>query len=232
MKEHALRFFTTFLLLSVFVAVYVFGYIVQQINLLLFMSQQALNAEFWNKLYSSNLAKWDLGFVSPPIKKYIDKQKDKDMRILMPGAGNGYEVEYLFERGFSKVSLLDYSQLAIRNFQRRMPSFPKEQVFADDFFKHEGTYDIIFENNFFSAIHPNQRKEYVQRMHHLLADGGKLVGLVFNEKFAPKGPPFGATKKKYFELFEPYFDLKHFETAESSVESRLGYEFFFEMVRK
>lgn len=196
------------------------------------MSQQTLNADFWNKLYSSNLAKWDLGFVSPPIKEYTDKLEDKTLRVLMPGAGSGYEVEYLFEREFSNVSLLDYSQLAIRNFQRRIPSFPKEQVFADDFFKHEGTYDIIIENNFFSAIHPDQREDYAKRMHHLLVDDGKLVGLVFNEKFAPKGPPFGATKEEYIKLFEPYFNLQYFEVAKNSVTSRLGYEFFFELIRK
>ena len=50
-----------------------------------------LNQEFWAKKYVSGETGWDMGMVSPPIKAYIDQLENKDLSILIPGAGNAYE---------------------------------------------------------------------------------------------------------------------------------------------
>ena len=45
------------------------------------------NKEFWTKRYQDNEAGWDLGTISTPLKEYIDQLTDKNLRILIPGAG-------------------------------------------------------------------------------------------------------------------------------------------------
>jgi len=51
---------------------------------------------FWSSKYQEGQTGWDMGEVSPPIKAYIDQLTNKDLSILIPGAGNAYEAAYLF----------------------------------------------------------------------------------------------------------------------------------------
>jgi orotidine-5'-phosphate decarboxylase len=66
---------------------------------------ETLTAEFWNEKYLNQQTGWDLGEVSPPIKTYIDQITNKDLRILIPGAGHAYEANYLLENGFTLMLL-------------------------------------------------------------------------------------------------------------------------------
>ena len=77
-----------------------------------------LSAEFWNQKYLDEKTGWDLGDISTPIKEYFDQIKDKDLSILIPGCGLGYEGEYLFKQGFKNVNLLDFSPVPIENFAK------------------------------------------------------------------------------------------------------------------
>ena len=52
---------------------------------------------------------WDLGIISPAIKKWFDTKKNKGLQILVPGAGSGYEVKYGFNNGFNNIHYLDIS---------------------------------------------------------------------------------------------------------------------------
>ncbi|WP_265090289.1 TPMT family class I SAM-dependent methyltransferase [Psychrobacter cibarius] len=58
-------------------------------------------AEFWQQRYEQDSIGWDMGQVSPPLKAYIDQlpESAKEQAILVPGAGNAYEVGYLHEQG-------------------------------------------------------------------------------------------------------------------------------------
>ena len=71
------------------------------------MSEQRLDKEFWNNKYINDQTGWDLGEVSPPIKSYIDQLANKGQRVLIPGAGNAYELEYLLRKGFTNVTIVD-----------------------------------------------------------------------------------------------------------------------------
>ena len=51
---------------------------------------------YWSKRYKEERTGWDIGFPSLPLKTYIDQLENKDLKILIPGAGNAYEAEYLF----------------------------------------------------------------------------------------------------------------------------------------
>ena len=83
-----------------------------------------LNKKNWNSRYDTKETGWDIGFVSPPLKEYIDQITDLNIKILIPGCGNAYEAEYLFNKGFKNVFIVDYSQIAISNLIKRIPDFP------------------------------------------------------------------------------------------------------------
>ena len=65
-----------------------------------------LDKNYWDNKYVNNETGWDIGYVSTPIKEYINQLQNKDVDILIPGAGNGYEVEYLVNNGFKNVILI------------------------------------------------------------------------------------------------------------------------------
>ena len=90
--------------------------------------------EDWDKTYQNKMTGWDVGYAVTPLQEYFDQLKDKTLRILIPGAGNAYEVEHLFNNGFKNVFLLDFAPTPISNFKKRNPSFPENQIIEADFF--------------------------------------------------------------------------------------------------
>ena len=91
------------------------------------------DVSFWENKYTIKSTRWDVGYISTPLKTYFNQLEDKDISILIPGAGNGYEAEYLYELGFKNVFLLDFASQPLENFSARVPNFPKEHLIKDDF---------------------------------------------------------------------------------------------------
>jgi SAM-dependent methyltransferase len=191
-----------------------------------------LDKNFWEEKFQSNKLEWDIGYVSTPLKEYFDQITNKDIKILIPGSGNGYEVEYLFGQGFKNVFMLDWSDSAVKNFRTRFSGFPSKNIFIEDFFLHKGKYDLIIEQTFFCAIHPLQRENYIKKIFELLYPGGKLVGLLFDRDFTHGNPPFGGSKDEYVKLFEPYFNFKYLDKCYNSIPPRAGSELFINLIKK
>jgi SAM-dependent methyltransferase len=184
-----------------------------------------LNENFWTQRYQDGSTGWDLGYVSTPIKEYADQLSDKSIRILIPGAGNSYEGEYLWKQGFKNVYIADISEEPLHNFSERVPDFPKEQLLHEDFFSLDDQFDLILEQTFYCALDPKLRDAYVEKMHGLLKPGGKLVGVLFTFPLE-SGPPFGGSMDEYRERFSRYFDLKKLEECYNSIPPRAGNEAF------
>ena len=182
--------------------------------------------QYWNQQYQDERTGWDIGYVSTPLKEYFDQLINKNLRILVPGAGNAWEVEYLFNNGFTNAFLLDFAERSIAGFKQRFPQFPDANIINDDFFEHQGKYDLVVEQTFFSSIDPGRRAAYAEKVHHLLNKGGKLVGLLFNHPFDFEGPPYGGTAQEYQKLFAKYFDFEAFQIAYNSIKPRKGRELF------
>ena len=49
---------------------------------------------YWEERYQKGETGWDAGKITTPIKEYIDQLTNKNLKILIPGAGNGYEFDY------------------------------------------------------------------------------------------------------------------------------------------
>lgn len=191
-----------------------------------------LTEEFWDNRYKTHDIGWDLGEISPPLKAYIDQLTDTSIRILIPGGGNSYEAEYLFNKGFKNVYVLDLSETALGNIKSRVPHFPSHQLLHKNFFDLEMTFDLILEQTFHCAIDPNLRTNYTIKMNQLLSEKGKLVGVLFNVPLNTDRPPFGGSKFEYLERFESKFKIKLMENAYNSHTSRDGRELFFILEKK
>jgi len=188
------------------------------------------NEQFWTNRYETAQTGWDIGYVSTPIKTYFDQVKNKNLKILIPGAGRGYEAEYLHNTGFTNVFVLDISELPLHDIRERVPNFPKEQLIQGDFFTHEGAYDIIVEQTFFCSFPPTKenRMAYAKKMHELLSPKGKLIGLWFDIPLTGnmEKRPFGGSREEYLTYFRPYFEVKTFEPCYNSIPPRAGNELF------
>jgi len=191
-----------------------------------------INKSFWNNRYLNNDTGWDIGEISTPIKNYIDQLDNKDLRILIPGCGNAYEAEYLFNNGFKNVYVIDISHLALQQFKNRVPNFPENQLICGNFFEHNSQYDLIIEQTFFCAIDPKLRSDYAIHSAKILKPNGKLVGLLFDAPLNTEHPPFGGNKLEYISYFEPYFNIAIMERSHNSIKPRSDKELFIKLVKK
>ncbi len=193
-------------------------------------NEVALGEKYWNDQYQSKTTGWDLGVVSPPIKNFIGTLPDKHISVLIPGCGNSYEAEYLLQQGFTNITLIDIAPLLVEKLKKKFAGQLNIKVIHGDFFHHEAKYDLIIEQTFFCALPPSMRVKYVWKMHQLLKEDGKLVGLLFNRTF-DKSPPFGGSKIEYEKLFNAAFKMVHMEMSASSIAPRANSELWVELLK-
>lgn len=186
--------------------------------------------EYWSQRYTEERTGWDIGATSLPLQSYMDQLPHKDLKILIPGAGNSYEAESFFRQGFTQIYILDITKEPLEAFKQRVPDFPDNQMLLGNFFDHQRSYDLILEQTFFCSFPPTKanRTAYAEKMHELLSAKGKLVGVWFDIPL--KGDlekrPFGGTKKEYVSYLSPYFDTISFDRCYNSIPERQGQELF------
>lgn len=189
------------------------------------------NKSYWENRYTKNETGWDIGVVSTPLQTYIDQLTNKNISILIPGAGNGYEFDYLLNKGFQDTYVIDIAQKPLDTILERN-EIEKKHLIHQDFFEHNGQYDLIIEQTFFCALDPSLRRNYVTKMLELLKPNGKIIGLLFNFELTLEGPPFGGSKEEYINLFNDYFTIKTLENCYNSIKPRLNRELFFIFEKK
>lgn len=194
---------------------------------------QELNQAYWNERYEQGNTGWNIGTVSSPLKIYFDQLSQKNLRILIPGGGNGHEAEYLLSLGFSNITVLDIAPKALEKLEQRFLSKigKKIQLVLGDFFEHQGQYDLIIEQTFFCALDPSLRQAYVEKIAALLPNNGRLSGLLFDTQF-PAGPPFGGNWQEYQDLFSTHFNIKTLAPCYNSIPQRMGNECFIIATKK
>lgn len=194
--------------------------------------QRTLNKSFWNNRWKTGKTGWDIGYASPAIMEYFKKVQNKNIQILIPGCGNAYEAESLYQLGFQDITILDISDEAVNKLHEKFQHQDGIQVICQDFFEHDRQYDFIVEQTFFCALQPQLREKYVLKMHRLLKENGTLIGLLFNTEFEKNGPPFGGNIDEYQKLFQNYFKINHLTNATHSIPQRQNREVFIEFIKK
>lgn len=182
---------------------------------------------YWENKYLENATGWDIGYASAPLVDYFKQLTNKTLKILISGGGNCYEAEYLFEQGFENIFVIDIAEQPLKNLKARFPNFPESHLIHGDFFNHQGKYDLIVEQTFFCALEPALRQNYADKMCDLLAEKGKLAGLLFDFELTGDCPPFGGSLAEYFQLFSEKFNIKKLERCYNSIKPRNGRELFF-----
>lgn len=186
-----------------------------------------LDREYWQHRYANGTDGWDVGAPTTPLATYFDQLSDRGLRILIPGCGRAWEGELLHTRGFRHVWLMDLTGAPFADLLKRRPDFPQDHLLIGDFFDHEGTYDLIIEQTFFCALDPSLRERYVSKMHELLVQGGKLVGVLFDDPQPgpdPNAPPFGGDRPTYQVLLERRFAHVALAPCYNSIAPRAGRE--------
>jgi methyl halide transferase len=197
-----------------------------------YLYQMEINAVYWEQRWQAGQTGWDVGYATPAIVAFCAGIQDRGLKILVPGAGNGYEAEYLWKEGFRNLDIVDLSQTALSSFQARVPDFPPAQLVHGDFFDLLGPYDLVIEQTFFCALHPRLRRAYVDHMLRILRPGGVLAGLLFDFPLTEEGPPFGGSKEEYFGLFTSGFEIRSLDRCTSSIAPRAGRELWLEVEKK
>ncbi len=195
-------------------------------------SNPDLSPEYWEQRYREGYTPWNIGHVSPPLKRFMDGIGDKKAHILIPGAGHAHEAAYLHRQGFTQVWVCDWAPSAFQGLLDEAPDFPRDHLLVSDFFALDMEVDIILEQTFFCAIDPAKRPDYAGKAAQLLRPGGILAGLLFAEPFEQPGPPFGGTAEEYLSYFKPYFEVLYMGLTPDSIKPRQGRELFFELKAK
>lgn len=192
-----------------------------------------LDQQYWTDRYKNGETGWDAGKITKPLQLYFDGLTTKDLRILIPGAGNAHEAEYLINKGFTNVTICDLALAPLQDLKRRCPSLKEEHLIQGDFFKIQHLhFDLIIEQTFFCAIDPALRKKYFEKMRDLLVPAGKLVGLLFNDVLNTDFPPFGGSKEEYLTYIPDDLEVLNFDICPDSIAPRQGRELFIVLQKK
>ncbi len=189
-------------------------------------SDISLDQSYWNTRWKKGETGWDIGYAAPAITQYMMQYTDKSAAILIPGCGNAYEAEWLAKQGFTKITLIDIAPKAAEQLNEKFQYIAAIKVLCEDFFQHEGKYDLLIEQTFFCAIPTIRRKEYVQKAASLLKPNGKIIGVLFDKIFEQPGPPFGGSADEYRSLFDPSFIIHTMDRCYNSIPPRSGSELF------
>jgi len=189
----------------------------------------------WQTHYEAEDLKWDLGEVSPPLKRLWEEGSIQPGRTLIPGCGQGHEVVFFARQGFEVVGV-DFAPGAVTLLSRLLEGKGlNARAVLSDFFlldgTHDAAYDLMLEQTFFCAIRPEERDRYVATARRVLKPGGVLAGL-FYETGEPGGPPFNTTDEDVVRHFSPFFEIERLEKCDHSIERRQDKEWLALMRKK
>jgi methyl halide transferase len=180
--------------------------------------------EFWDALYSSGEAGWDLGTPTPVFIRLLESREFPPGRMLVPGCGTGHDAVAFARAGF-RVTGVDFASGALAQARALAAAqgVPVEFIEADFFSlgqEYGGAFDYVLEHVTYCAIDPSRRPEYARAMSSLLKPGGRLIALFFPVEVRPQGPPFGVDMDEVERLLQPAFALLRSEIPVASIRPR------------
>jgi SAM-dependent methyltransferase len=172
------------------------------------MTDDPTRPGFWDERYTAGRTPWDQGGVPPELARRLAARKDRGLRVLIPGCGQGHEVSAFAAAGHD-VTAIDFSAPAVERARTRLGPALAPRVQVADFFHHAfipGTFDLVYERTFLCAQEPASWPRVARRTAELLRPGGALLGFYF---LGPKedGPPYGLDPEEPAAIFGADFTL-------------------------
>jgi SAM-dependent methyltransferase len=168
------------------------------------MAQDSSRPEFWDTRFRDGVTPWDAGGVPPALKNWIGRRRGR-LRVLIPGAGTGYEVRLFAEHGHD-VLAIDFSDAAIEAAKRELGSLSGRVRKADFFGLQDGPFDVVYERAFLCALPRTLWSEWARRMAELVSPGGVLAGFFYIDD-NQRGPPFGVSQEGLNDLLGKAFEM-------------------------
>eukprot|EP00835_Amoeboradix_gromovi_P007030 NODE_1005_length_2315_cov_0.087094.p1 type:complete len:202 gc:universal NODE_1005_length_2315_cov_0.087094:877-272(-) len=165
-----------------------------------------LKSYTWEENWRTRNLTWDAGCSSPALIEILDRLPAG--KYLIPGCGYGYDVETLSKIGNHAVGL-DSSPTCIQLCNQKYKSklSLNFEFICDDFFKHVGSYDCVYDYTFFCALPIELRSLWGSKMAELIKPRGTLVTLIFPIDNHQGGPPFSVVPQDYVNVLSQ-FQLK------------------------
>ena len=186
------------------------------------------SSQKWDSDYQNGTDVWDLGGPHPTLKRLAASGQFRPGRMLVLGAGRGYDAREFARNGF-QVTALDFSQTAVQEMGRLAePDAPVEPLQHDMFNlpdEMSAAFDYLLEYVTFCAIDPTRRGEFADMVTRILKPGGLYISLAFPLRDFEGGPPFSVSTGQLLELFGTR-DIKLLkrEWPKDSIRPRRGFE--------
>ncbi len=166
----------------------------------------------WDQCYREGRIPWDRSGVSAGFTLFLSVGAfPKAGRVLVPGCGNGYEVEALAYEGY-EVTAVDMALTPLVSLRKRLREQGlSAEVIQADFFQWRPLhpFDAIFEQTSLCALPPDQWPGYVDRLYEWLRPGGRLL-ILFMQTHREEGPPWHCDISVMHRLFpEERWEWRH-----------------------
>ena len=181
-------------------------------------------SKFWEDLYLSDDATWDLEGVTP-IFESISKEINPG-KICILGCGKGYDAVMFAKKKF-EVTAVDFAPSAVKYVKKLAKDSKVEiHVLKKNIFNLSNDYynqfNYVIEQTCFCAINPNMRNNYEQLVSNLLVKGGLLIGLWFplDKDISDGGPPWATSINEVKSLFSTRWEIEREEFSSLSIKPR------------
>ena len=186
--------------------------------------------EYWESLYKNKKDVWDLGKVSAILEEFFKHAScPKTGRVLVPGAGRGYDAAAWAQRGHETLAV-DFSQTAFAALTSLSEKHKKLSVLNIDLFelspKSTEPFDIIFEYGCFNSIHPGRRDEYFEVWDKTLTPNGVVIAALYPliRTTSLEGPPHPTSEGELMARLDGVFDMEEKIVPKKSLKERVGKE--------
>jgi methyl halide transferase len=186
--------------------------------------------EYWEDLYKAKKDIWDLGKVSPILEEIFKADAcPKTGRVLVPGAGRGYDAAAWAQRGHETLAV-DFSQTAYAALTALTEKQRKLTVLNIDLFelspKSTEPFDIIFEYGCFNSVHPGRRDEYFEVWDKMLQPNGIVIAAFYPiiRSTSLEGPPHPTSEGELMARLDGVFDIQEKIIPKKSIKERAGKE--------
>jgi len=195
------------------------------------MKNNVNSARKWEADYARHTDGWDLGGPTPIFKRLATSGQFKPGRMIVLGAGRGYDAREFARHGFA-VTAVDFALPAVQEMYRLADPAAPVEILQHDIFTLPETlnhsFDYVLEYTCFCAIDPKRRVEYADLVTRLLKPRGLYIDLAFPLDRRKGGPPFAVTEAEIIDLFQKRgFKLISRETPAESVSQRRNAEELF-----